>query len=70
MSLHAGVDPLLEKMRDSLTVHQAKEQILNRLHESVGICGHCGKRECPHRRKHSVLPEAITLPEILKAIDL
>lgn len=46
-----------------------KEAILIRLHEAVGICGHCGKRRCP-QPVASQLPAKLNVQDVLDAIDL
>jgi hypothetical protein len=37
------------------------------LHDTVGVCGHCGKRECPQRKSWSILPDSIS--EVLQHVE-
>jgi hypothetical protein len=39
------------------------------LHERAGHCGHCGKRKCPGRKQHSVLPDKLKTDDVLAAME-
>jgi hypothetical protein len=45
-----------------------RENIIDILHERVGVCGHCGKRTCPSRKDWSILPANIPLNDAIAAI--
>jgi hypothetical protein len=49
-----------ERMRDAF---------LTELHSHVGVCGHCGKPNCSHKRDWSKLPDLIEVDVVLKAIQ-
>lgn len=50
-------------------MHTMKEVILTELHELVGLCGHCGKRNCAGRKSQSFLPGEIPYEKVIEAID-
>ena len=51
------------------TESSIKENILNRLHERVGVCIHCGKPNCPHGTNTN-LPPRLSADDVLWAINL
>ena len=51
------------------TANAEREAIVRRLHERIGICGHCGKRKCGGRADHSTLPEKARIDDVLAAIN-
>jgi hypothetical protein len=46
----------------------ASDAIVERLHAEAGYCGHCGKKKCPGRKKHSELPDRLPVDVVLAAI--
>lgn len=50
--------------------YDIKERIVTRLHERVGICGHCGKKKCAGKNGNSWLPQKMNVEDVLWAIDL
>lgn len=52
-----------------MTEYEVKEEILNRLHERVGECMHCGRVRCCHG-SNTELPGHIWLDDLIWAIDL
>lgn len=53
-----------------MSEYEIKERILDRLHQRLGRCGHCGKRDCAGRSSHSVLPLEMDLDDVMWAISL
>ena len=55
----------------SATERTTKEEILNRLHQRVGICSFCGEHGCKHGT-NTELPTYmdISVQDVLWAIDL
>lgn len=45
------------------------EQVLNALHEKLGVCGHCGKRNCASRKSWSKLPVKLDTDKVVSAIE-
>lgn len=46
-----------------------KEELIEKLHEEFGYCGHCGKRECLGRKSYSKLPITLNTDTVLKIIE-
>lgn len=44
------------------------EAFWNDLHASIGVCGHCGKRRCPGRGSHTVLPKNFPFSDVTEAL--
>lgn len=44
-------------------------ELVDELHERAGICGHCGKRDCPDRSAYSKLPATLSLQTVLGAME-
>ena len=44
-------------------------EVIDALHERVGICGHCGKRTCPDRHAMSTLPKSIKMADLIGMLE-
>ena len=51
----------------SMTYDDYNQKFFHALHEIVGVCGHCGKRKCAGKASHSILPETISLDNVIAA---
>ena len=47
----------------------SSDGLIELLHDSVGLCGHCGKRDCHGRKGNSILPETIKTTVLLGIIN-
>lgn len=56
-------------MVDYLQACETLDEVWKQLHERVGLCGHCAKRSCPGRRKHSELPVKLSTDALKKAMN-
>lgn len=45
------------------------DKLLSVLHNKVGICGHCGKKQCASKASTSRLPNSIPVMTLLAAIE-
>lgn len=50
--------------------NKIKDAIFSKLHEMIGLCGHCGERICAGKKSNSYLPALISTDNIIAAIDL
>ena len=48
---------------------KVRDRFLSELHYRVGICGHCGKRDCNGKIEWSVLPDSLDKVMVLQSID-
>ena len=46
-----------------------KEKIIDRLHKSSSVCGHCKRPECSHTG-YRELPHSLDVADVLEAINL
>ena len=61
--------PSNSEPQESRPADKIRDAFIDKLHEMVGICGHCGKRKCPGRAQHSRIPETISKWAIIDAIN-
>jgi len=47
---------------------EAEKNAFKFLHDKIGICGHCNKRDCVGRQSHSILPHTISTEIVLEAL--
>ena len=59
---------LMAKILTNVSRNEVKEQIVARLHKRVGICMHCGCRNCAH--SNTELPTSLDRGDVLWAINL
>lgn len=45
------------------------ERALDALHNSSGICGHCGKKKCAGKQSNSTLPNRLNTDYVLAALE-
>ena len=45
------------------------EELYDKIHDKLGVCGHCGKHDCGGRSSHSVLPESISSSKLIEITD-
>jgi hypothetical protein len=53
-----------------MSEEETKMTIAARLHERIGICGHCGERRCHGRSSNSQLPLMISADDVIWALSL
>ncbi len=51
-------------------LERTKEELFSELHNTVGLCRHCGKHLCAGRASNSYLPESISTEDVLQAIEV
>lgn len=43
--------------------------LVNALHDTHGICGHCGKKKCAGKQSNSTLPDTLPTRAVLSVIQ-
>ena len=57
-------------MMGNMNPDDIRDAILSALHDSVGVCAHCGKRQCAGRKSGTNLPRSIDTDAVIEAIGV